>query len=1064
MSINLVVIGSSKYEDELIPPISGVLTDIYRIRDYFRLWGVCQDSITFLSDAEATKAQILRSIRVSLLKRTSANDSTIIYYAGHGRHTKENVVNDKYTLLCYDSMLADLIGTGITIEELIESAYRSDPKKLFLFIDACEVGISGVSEQLIKEIGTSDDKSLCIVTATRGYSAIDTPYGGVFTSALLKSIAFLRNNPTPYCSALIASIESTAREYKIPLPQSIHVGSENAWLLDGSQMEYECLINFKKYVKRSDSLISITDVILRNPTIRCFSIYGAAKTGKTLIALQLSMSFTNCVYCSIEPYPDIAKIKSDISRASAIKLMQTGRMPAFGCEISFDILLNYIAAEKISLSIILDHAERISGDKFEALYDELTSIGFVKVIAFSRVKVQLLEREIVSIPCPSFSFIEYDQFLKLYCSQELYHVYRGRYDLFNSKPQELLHNLNCDKSTYESKKACVDCVCKTGGFVDDKLFATVFQLPLTNIAELIDTGLILMSDDCFVPHETLYEEYSIEKNAFYSSTEAELYWEEQTNATPANTFVCHQMQKLIDRKGIAWLRYPERVLRILVSSNISQCNWSGLENLFPYLVQFRIPDALLEAGASLAHVARGMVFEDDRRIRQVFSFVDTAKWNLICSEIDYWKGNFSHSIATSLCVLNEKRFIIDKKTRQSAYLNIATANFFLGNWAEAKQYLNNITECTGRLFGWKNLILGTILAIRGENFDSGTKMLNDSIEVLTSVKDFAGVGIAYGNIGECYVKKGEYSEARRYLRNGKKYALLTHDDATCLEITRNELLASIYSKCVYDIEAEEREKEIVELLTVVSDKTELMQVYNTLAISAAYHYQIDRAKNYLNNAVEITSGNLEYDIYTSLSKAVIHYVEQNTNEFECSIKKVYSLSIAGNNRFAIRQAIKTITDISLIYQLELPRTNTYKEMERKLMETSITILSENARIDVGYVEFINSIRTDNSIVVCPADQETRGVGEFIVKILNSVGLKKLMEKLRDAFGSNTVELKYEDATGKKIEFRATGKDVDVTTIVGYISGNLKKESQEEIDIKKIDYPIELKLGIEKKSK
>lgn len=133
------------------------------------------------------------------------------------------------------------------------------------------------------------------------------------------------------------------------------------------------------------------------------------------------------------------------------------------------------------------------------------------------------------------------------------------------------------------------------------------------------------------------------------------------------------------------------------------------------------------------------------------------------------------------------------------------------------------------------------------------------------------------------------------------------------------------------------------------------------------------------------------------------------------------------------------------------------------METKIIILSENASANVRYAEFLSTIKKNDSISFNALYQGKRGLGEFLIKIFNSVGLTTLVNEIRNFFSNNYIELTYTDPSGKKVELKAKGKDVNATTIVGYISGNLNKESIEQIDIKKIEYPLELKLGIKKDS-
>ena len=82
----------------------------------------------------------------------------------------------------------------------------------------------------------------------------------------------------------------------------------------------------------------------------------------------------------------------------------------------------------------------------------------------------------------------------------------------------------------------------------------------------------------------------------------------------------------------------------------------------------------------------------------------------------------------------------------------------------------------------------------------------------------------------------------------------------------------------FDVTAEKIEDEMLLLLNKVTDKTELMQVYNTLATASIYKYDMEKAKEYLEIVTGMTERNLEYELYTCINAAAILYVERDIQE------------------------------------------------------------------------------------------------------------------------------------------------------------------------------------------
>ncbi len=929
MSELLISIGVAEYQNKIFSNLPGARNDALRICSYFNLWGINQNNIITLIDSQATKENILNAIRVEPLRREV--DTVFIYYAGHGEINKEDPSQPENILYCYDTYPADKVGTGLKIKEIVDGIQRCKPIKVFLFIDACYVQLTDFPAFYLDSTNFDEEKKCFFsLISTWGKQTYETIKGGAFTTLLLQGIASLRSK-NPICLHLASYVESKARQFDLPCPKGYWIGNSNVWLLDTLKPDYMCELDGNVYVDRKDSLVYITDKILLEYNKSIFCFYGKAKSGKTILALEFKKQFPSHSYYSIENYNSIEYVKSGIAQCIYNIIKESHIKLDISCN-DLNSVIKLVKNCGLDLSLILDHAERLEQEQFDSILDELECENIV-IIAFSRTPLSSNKHLICNYQHPDFSKNEFEKFLEQHGISDINQKVSLYYDTYKSKPQALVQKL-LNLSEYDIFVACkkeVYYICECNGFINIDLFANKFNLKSENLFKLINCGLVRKHQNYYLPHESLFDYFNYNKNAFLISLEAEDYWINQLINSPKNEYACVIMLKLIENKSGNWLgENVNEILKILVSHFINQYNWSALETIYPLLIKNKQTDLLIHVSTQLAHVASSIILQEDTKIRNMLSSDHLIEWEIIKSEVLFWKGDFSKCIELSNILLHNKT--LNTKYYHTIKLNLGISYFFLGEWDFAVNELNDINTNEERISGWKILILGTIYAIRGVDFDKGIDYLNNCISKLKKINDVIGLGIAYVNLGECLYKKGDFDMAQYYLDLADELTIVSHDNATRLEILKNKLLLYLCKNHTFDGEAISIKKDIIDLLDIVTDKTELMQVYNALALAAAYNYEISILKQYVNLANNLTVGNLEYELYTYINKIIISYIENNFEETEYNINYFYKLAHIGNNFFAMKQCINSVYDIQHLYNLKEIQCNQWIEMKGELYE------------------------------------------------------------------------------------------------------------------------------------
>jgi hypothetical protein len=140
-TIHAVVVGVSKYADESMN-LNAAVSDAELIKAYIISkdgLNVNENNVKFISDKDATKANILKTIKDEFSK-SSDNDLVILYFAGHGWAEEKEMY-----FLGHDTKKDNIKGTSVSQKDL-QQALNSTPAKRQIFIaDACHSGATSLA-------------------------------------------------------------------------------------------------------------------------------------------------------------------------------------------------------------------------------------------------------------------------------------------------------------------------------------------------------------------------------------------------------------------------------------------------------------------------------------------------------------------------------------------------------------------------------------------------------------------------------------------------------------------------------------------------------------------------------------------------------------------------------------------------------------------------------------------------------------------------------------------------------------------------------------------------------
>lgn len=153
------VIGISRYEDPALS-LQYADTDAEAIATYFRTEaGIPADHMLVLKNEQATRRQVIEAIGDWLPRRAEANDTVILYFAGHGAHAGDPGNRDgvEEYLLPFDASTKSFNSTSINFEELNRQVGRIHAGRIILILDTCFSGAAAGGRTVFDPVSRSRD-------------------------------------------------------------------------------------------------------------------------------------------------------------------------------------------------------------------------------------------------------------------------------------------------------------------------------------------------------------------------------------------------------------------------------------------------------------------------------------------------------------------------------------------------------------------------------------------------------------------------------------------------------------------------------------------------------------------------------------------------------------------------------------------------------------------------------------------------------------------------------------------------------------------------------------------
>ena len=134
-----LVIGINEYTNA--PPLGYAVSDAEEIKDILITEiGFEKDKVTYLSDKDATKSNILKSFLRFSNDDIKVDDRLFVFFAGHG-HTRSGVKGEVGYLVPHDADMDDF-STFIRWDELTRNAELIRAKHILFVMDACYGGLA----------------------------------------------------------------------------------------------------------------------------------------------------------------------------------------------------------------------------------------------------------------------------------------------------------------------------------------------------------------------------------------------------------------------------------------------------------------------------------------------------------------------------------------------------------------------------------------------------------------------------------------------------------------------------------------------------------------------------------------------------------------------------------------------------------------------------------------------------------------------------------------------------------------------------------------------------------
>lgn len=890
---------------------------------FFLKRGISQEYIHILLDANATRKNIVSTIRQTIFNQVTEDEIQLfIFFSGHGIIVEEKGVPPESVLITHDTNYSDILSTGILISELVKIIKRLFVKELYIFLDACFMSINSVA-RTFSEIPDLDlfkrlDSSNCFLCMVANHEAvtIEPINGGLgfFTNTIIESIEIVEKEDNPSISKLVESIQNNYALQNVGNPYVVFAGAINNWPFS-KQVETSKVLKFHE---NEEALISREDIIkeliffLRRNSPKPIFITGESGIGKTTLLYELSQDIYDAIFIHITKKDSLENILEFI----LLNVVQNEILSNFHFESFINVKDNFkkIIQYFPQLILCIDGIEHLSDEIFLEVFDFFKKINIQ--ICATLINKKILSSNMLIFECPPFSYEETKKLannFKIYEISTIEMIY-NKSKGFPLKVKSLVMNpdidINDKEKIFFQYMDTIQKLIASNGYIDRYEFSKKMNINILELESLEKLGYIIKIDKIWFAHDELLRYFNNDDISDKFYLQAMKYW-------------CHEKK--------SWRRYLTPNIRILdlftrkykLFYSYDSCISDSLERIYTtqespldinkifnivknndsnYIIIF---SKLMEFFSDLGDISK--ISEIEQFINSFENIIDNEKYilslKLSFARLSWWIGNYNNCIHLGQNVIKHKNS--SNQLMCKANLEVAIGYFFLGEWDNSKSLLQNVLDSeysTAKTFAWAKLIMGTIDSIRGINFQEAKEYLDSSIRILYEENDLYGLAIAYGNLGEALWKAKRYEESNKYLDNCIKYAKIIDLEINLIEGKRNKLQLNIRWKNPFSKVVSELIKELTLLSTDKIGKMEMMQVSNTLATAYIYQKNISKATEYIKIAYGLTKKNREYHIYTLGNQCLLNILEGvDFNTIKLLFQELKKLVDEGNNLFALEQ-------------------------------------------------------------------------------------------------------------------------------------------------------------------